>query len=229
MPILRRVLGFGSWLPPEQAQQLDGHVAWLRERGEGFRMPVVSLGGRHLETEGRAVAGRAVVRIRDVSGDRLEASRLREALARSSGELEALHGLLDQIRYPAWSRDALGKLVVGQHGPTYAPSRRRDTRDVLQRGVELLESPGREAAAGSRAQLKVFRERVAAVMAGWRSSLDVVEVPQEDCAMGIAFDTSELEGRPGRAERGACRTCAHARPARHRRRDLRSPEEARLL
>ena len=193
VPILRRVLGFGSWLPPEQAQQLDGHVAWLRERGEGFRMPVVSLGGRHLETEGRAVAGRAVVRIRDVSGDRLEASRLREALARSSGELDALHGLLDQIRYPAWSRDALGKLVWVNTAYVRAVEA-QDTRDVLLRGVELLESPGREAAAGSRAQLKVFRERVAAVMAGWRSSLDVVEVPQEDCAMGIAFDTSELEG-----------------------------------
>ena len=193
VPILRRVLGFGSWLPPEQAQQLDAHVAWLRERGEGFRMPVVSLGGRHLETEGRAVAGRAVVRIRDVSGDRLEASRLRETLARTSAELEALRGLLDQIRYPAWSRDALGKLAWVNTAYVRAVEG-QNVRDVLTRHVELLESPAREAAAASRAQMQVFRERAAAVLAGWRSSLDIVEVPREDCAMGIAFDTSELEG-----------------------------------
>ena len=193
VPILRRVVGFGSWLPPEQAQRLDGLVAKLRERGEGFRMAVVSLGGRHLETEGRAVAGRAVVRIRDVSGDRLEASRLREALAQSSGEREALRGLLDQIRYPAWSRDALGKLVWVNTAYVRAVEA-NDTRDVLARNLELLESPAREAAAASRARLQVFRDRTAAVMAGWRSSLDVVEVPREDCSMGIAFDTSEIEG-----------------------------------
>ncbi len=192
VPILRRVLGFGFWLPPEQAQQLDGHVARLRERGEGFRMPVVSLGGRHLETEGRAVAGRAVVRIRDVSGDRLEASRLREALVRTSNELDALRGLLDQVRYPAWARDALGRLVWVNTAYVRAVEA-KDMRDVVTRGVELLESPAREAAAHSRAQLQVFRERAAAVLAGWRSSLDVVEVPREDSAMGIAFDTSELE------------------------------------
>ncbi|MCX8254503.1 MAG: PAS-domain containing protein [Beijerinckiaceae bacterium] len=192
VPILRRVVGFGSWLPPDQAQQLDGLVARLRERGEAFRLPVVSLSGRHLETEGRAIAGRAVVRIRDVSGDRLEVSRLREALAQSTAERDALRGLLDQIRYPAWSRDALGRLTWVNTAYVRAVEA-SDARDALTRGLELLESPAREAAAASRARLQVFRDKTAAVMAGWRSSLDVVEVPREDCTMGIAFDTTELE------------------------------------
>ena len=207
VPILRRVLGFGSWLPPDLAQQLDVRVAKLRERGEGFRLPVVSLGGRHLETEGRAVAGRAVVRIRDVSGDRLEASRLREQLSRTSGDLDALHGLLDSIRYPAWARDGLGKLAWVNTAYVRAVEA-QDARDAISRSVELLESPARESAAASRAQLQVFRGRAAAVMAGWRSSLDVVEVPREDCATGIAFDTSELEA--ARADLTQALT-AHAR------------------
>ncbi len=206
-PILRRVLGFGSWLPPEQAQQLETRVARLRERGEAFRLAVVSLGGRHLETEGRAVAGQAVVRIRDVSGDRLEASRLRETQARSAAELDALHGLLDVIRYPAWERDALGRLSWVNTAYVRAVEA-TDARDVLLRGVELLESPAREAVAASRADLQVFRGRAAAVMAGWRSSLDVVEVPRADCSIGIAFDTSELEA--ARADLAQAMT-AHAR------------------
>ena len=56
-PIARRVLGFGSWLTPEQAQALETAVASLRERGEPFRLAVVGLNGRHLETEGRAGRG----------------------------------------------------------------------------------------------------------------------------------------------------------------------------
>ena len=46
VPISRRVLGFGSWLPPDQAQALESCVGRLRERGEAFRMAVTSLGGR---------------------------------------------------------------------------------------------------------------------------------------------------------------------------------------
>jgi len=77
LPIPRRVLGFGSWLPPDQAQDMDNAVDRLRSRGEGFRMALQTVQGRHLEAEGRAIAGRAILRICDVSGDRLELTRLR--------------------------------------------------------------------------------------------------------------------------------------------------------
>jgi len=206
-PVLRRVLGFGSWLPPDQAQRLETHVARLRECGAAFRQSVVTLGGRHLETEGRAVGGSAVMRIRDVSGDRLEASRLRETLHRTTAELDALRGLLDAIRYPAWARDGLGKLTWVNTAYVRAVEA-KDARDVLLRGVELLETPAREAAAASRAQMQIYRGRTAAVMAGWRSSLDVVEVPREDCATGVAFDTSELEAARADLKQAAA---AHAR------------------
>ena len=82
-PIARRVMAFGAWLPAEVAQKLDHCVDSLRARGESFRMAVESLSGRHFEIDGRAISGRAVMRIRDVSGDRLEAIRLRELLTRA--------------------------------------------------------------------------------------------------------------------------------------------------
>ena len=88
VPISRRVLGFGSWLAPDRAQKLDDCVERLRQKGESFRFALESLGGRRLEIEGRAVSGRAVMRIRDVSGDRLEAVRLRERLVSTIAELE---------------------------------------------------------------------------------------------------------------------------------------------
>jgi signal transduction histidine kinase len=192
MPILRRVLGFGSWLSPDQAQTLETAVARLRERGEAFGLSVVSLGGRHLETEGRAVSGRAVMRIRDVSGDRLEATRLREAHARTLEDVAGLRSLLDAIPCPAWTRDPLSRLTWVNTAYVRAVEA-KDAQEATARGIELLESPARDAAATKRAQQEIYRGRAAAVLAGWRRTLDIVEVPREKSALGIAFDVSELE------------------------------------
>ena len=70
----------------------------------------------------------------------------------------------------------------------------KDAGDALLRGTELLEPPAREAAAARRARGEVHRGQAAAVLAGWRCSLEVIEVPQEGGSAGIAFDVSQLEG-----------------------------------
>ncbi|MGH6863171.1 MAG: two-component sensor histidine kinase, partial [Methylocella sp.] len=98
-PDARRVLAFDSWLPPGMAQTLDNFVARLRARGESFRSTFTSLDGRHLEIEGRPVSGRAVLRIRDVSGDRRDAVRLQELQAATLEQLHALRALLDAVPY----------------------------------------------------------------------------------------------------------------------------------
>ncbi len=192
-PILRRVLGFASWLRPEQAQTLEACVGRLRERGEAFRLAVISLAGRHLEIEGRAVVGRAVMRIRDVSGDRLETTRLREAHARTLGELDAVRALLDAVPCPVWSRDGLGQLIWLNKAYVLAVEA-RDAKDAMLRGIELLETRAREEAAAKRAQNETYRGHAAAVLAGWRCSLDIIEVPHDQASYGIAFDVSQLEG-----------------------------------
>ncbi len=192
VPVARRVLGFGSWLPPEKAQKLDNCVANLRERGEAFRLAAVSLGGRYLEIEGRAVTGRAVMRIRDVSGDRLEATRLRERQTRTVAELESLKAMLDAVPCPAWSREASGKLTWVNTAYVRAVEA-KDARDALMRGTELLETSARDAAAAKRDKGEVFRIQSAAVVAGYRRSLEIVEVPSEGIATGLAIDVSELE------------------------------------
>jgi signal transduction histidine kinase len=191
-PIARRLLGFGSWLPPDQAQNLATSVANLRERGEPFRLAVVGLNGRHLETEGRAVAGRAVMRIREVSGDRLEATRLRESLARAAGDLDMFKSLLDSIPCPAWTRDDLGRLTWVNAAYVRAVEA-KDQTDAMAHRIELLESPTRDASVAKRDLMEIYRGRAAAVIAGWRRSIDIVEVPHQRRAIGIAFDVSDLE------------------------------------
>ncbi len=190
--VARRILGFGTWLPPAAAQSLEHAVDRLRARGEGFRMALATLSGRHVEAEGRAVAGRAVLRIRDVSGDRLELTRLREHHARTVNEFDALKGMLDVIPDTAWMRNAAGSLVWVNAAFAKAVEA-RDAADAVARNLELLDQPARAAAAASRADGKPWMARSSAVVAGGRHLLHVVDVPTQACSAGIAIDLSELE------------------------------------
>ncbi len=63
-----RVLAFGAWLEPQAAQQMERAVGALRAEGRGFAMALTTAAGHPIEAEGRAVAGRAVLRLRDVGG-----------------------------------------------------------------------------------------------------------------------------------------------------------------
>jgi len=188
----RNVLAFGSWLPPATAQRLEGSIDQLRGRGEAFHFTATSLSGRHLDIEGRPVSGRAVLRIRDVSGDRLDLSRLRGQQARTVGELEALRALLDASPHPAWTRDGDGRL--SWVSAAYARAvEAGNWRDAVAQSTELLERPARDASALARASGLVWRGRAPAVVTGERRMFDIVEVPVHGAAAGMASDISELE------------------------------------
>src|SRR5690606_13521928 len=106
----RRVLAFGSWLPAAGAQALERALERLKERGERFQMNLRATSGAYYEAEGRAIGGRAVLRLREVTGDRLDLLRHRDALAEAQAEGRALAGVLDGLPEPAWRRDAEGRL-----------------------------------------------------------------------------------------------------------------------
>lgn len=200
VPISRRVLGFGSWLAPDRAQKLDDCVDRLREKGEGFRFALESLGGRRLDIEGRAVSGRAVMRIRDVSGDRLEAVRLRERLVTTIAELDALKAVLNAIDSPAWLRDQNERLSWANAAYVRGVEA-ADVTDAVLHAAELLERPTREASAETRHKGAVWRGRAAAIAAGQRRILDIVDVPVAVGSAGIAMDMSEIEAMRAELDR----------------------------
>jgi signal transduction histidine kinase len=191
-PLPRRVLGFGAWLSADQAQALDTNVALLRERGQGFRQDLVSQGGRHLEAEGRAIGSRVVLRVRDVSGDRLELVRLRKVQAEQLAQLETLRGLLDQTTHPVWTRGPDQKLDWVNHAYARAVDA-RDPADAIARELELLDSAAREQAALARGEGQVWRRRQHVVVAGVRRLMDVLDAPLPGGAGGMADDLSEVE------------------------------------
>src|ERR1700730_8600318 len=199
----RRLLAFGSWLPPGTAQTLDNSVARLRARGESFRATVASLDGRHLEIEGRPVSGLAVLRIRDVSGDRLDAVRLQELQAATIEQLHALRALLNAVPYPAWVRDGGGKL--SWVNAAYARAvEAKDRETTVLRGIELIERQAREASAASRGAGAVWHGRAPAVVAGERRMLEIVQAPA-----GFGSAGRWADGAGSRCMGGAAGPSAH--------------------
>ncbi|MGU3536519.1 ATP-binding protein [Methylobacterium sp. A54F] len=191
----RRVLAFGTWLAAADAAALDTAVETLRARGTSFRLTLRSQAGRSIEAQGQAVAGRALLRLRETTEERQEIAELRETLEEARRGLTALSSLLDAIPQPVWRRNRDGGLAWVN--TAYVAAVEAPSREVaLQSGTELLDRQARDLiaredgprAAGSRATL-----RLSAVVAGGRRILDVTEAAQENGRVGIAVDVSELE------------------------------------
>ncbi|MDE2577365.1 MAG: PAS-domain containing protein [Hyphomicrobiales bacterium] len=191
-PAPRRVLGFGAWLEAPLAQRLDQCVERLRSRGEGFRMPLVTLSGRHLEAEGRAIAGRAVLRIRDVSGDRMELMSLRQRYSDQQSQMDGLRAMLDSIAAPVWMRDSGGRLAWVNAAYARAVEA-ADSGEAVAKGVELLDGAAREAAARVTAANEIWRARLPALVSGERHLVDIVDAPSRFGSVAMAQDMSELE------------------------------------
>src|SRR5215204_7400365 len=146
----RRALAFGSWLAAVDATALERALEKLRERGEGFHLTLRTLRQRFVEAEGRTVTGRALLRLRDVTGDRLEVMRLMRELAKGEDELKSLRGLLDAIPQPVWLRARDGALGWANEAYLRAVEA-TDAPDARARGLELLDRADRDESARRRA------------------------------------------------------------------------------
>ena len=83
----QRALAFGAWLVPAHAAAVDAALERLKQRGEAFRLTARTSTDRFIDVEGRTVGGRAILRLRDVTGDRAELLLGRSELATVRGDL----------------------------------------------------------------------------------------------------------------------------------------------
>ena len=188
----QRALAFGSWLEPDKAQAMERAVDALRADGEGFAMQLMTLAGRTIEADGRAIGGRAVLRLRDASGLKRELADLGARHEKLTGEMESLRTLVDALPSPIWARDIAGALTFVN--PAYVRAvEAKDTADALTRSVELLTRVTRDEASRARAAGKTFTGRTPAIAAGARRSFDVLDVPTRQGSAGIGIDATEAE------------------------------------
>jgi len=188
----QRALAFGSWLEPDKAQAMEHAVDALRADGESFSMQLMTLAGRAVEADGRAIGGRAVLRLRDASGLKRELAEINARHEKLVSDTESLRMLIDALPSPVWTRDISGALTFVN--PAYARAvDTKDAGDALVRSVELLTRVTRDEASRARATCKNYVARTPAIAAGARRNFDVLDVPTRKGSAGIGIDATEAE------------------------------------
>jgi signal transduction histidine kinase len=187
-----RVLAFGSWLDAGKARAMDHAVDALRARGEPFSMTLTTLGGQPIEAHGRAIGGRAVLRLKDASGIKRELVDLIARYERQSSEIAALRAIAEKLPAPVWARDAAGHLTFVN--AAYADAvEAKSPADAADRRLELLDSASRETIAQERIKSGAYAGRLRAVAAGARRTFDVLDFRTETGSAGVGMDATEVE------------------------------------
>ncbi|MFY9688095.1 MAG: PAS-domain containing protein [Pseudolabrys sp.] len=187
-----RVLAFGIWLEASAAGRMEQAVDTLRSEGRGFAMTVTSRAGRPVEVEGRVIAGRAILRLRDVSGIEQELLDLAARHDELLGDVEIMRSLLDTLSAPVWARDAAGRLIFVNAAYARAVDAENPT-DAVARELELLDQSARTEVARARATGATYVGRLPAVATGVRRVFDVIDASSGAGSAGMAIDRIEAE------------------------------------
>ena len=119
-------------------------------------MTLTTTAGRPLEAEGRVVAGRAVLRLRDVSGIELELMDLAARHDRLMGDVEIMKALLNSLPAPVWARTQDGQLIFVNSAYARAVEA-EDPSDAVERELELLDRAARDELSHAGGTAAIFR------------------------------------------------------------------------
>jgi signal transduction histidine kinase len=185
-------LAFGTWLQPESAARLDRALARLRERGEPFILTLSTVPGRLIEAAGRTAGGLAIVRFRDLSGDRLVRAEVEARYELLAAEVEAMRALLAAVSMPVWLRGANGRLVWVNKAYAAAVDAANEA-DAVDRGIEFIDSATRQEIAETHRTQSGFGRRLPVIVGGDRYVFDIADVIVPSGSAGIAIDMTAIE------------------------------------
>lgn len=193
-------LRFGSWLDPDAAAELKTGLDQLFIDGRPFNLLLRTQSGAHLEADGRTAGARAILKFRDIAGQKRDLARIVDQHRRLAREIKVARALLDALPMPVWLKDQSNRLEwVNQ---AYARAVEVETPDeACERQVEFLESRQRREVDTALGQGTAYRGRVRVVVAGERRAYDIVALPLERASGGIAIDVGALEKAEGELSR----------------------------
>ena len=190
-PLPRRVLAFGTWLQPEKAHAMEDAVDALRAEGRGFSLTLTTLQQRHVAVEGRAIGGRAVLRIKDLTGTKSELAELAADHQQLRRDIDTVGRLLEALPAPVWARDATGRLTWVNAAYARAVEA-RDGSEAVARNLEILDSAALESASHAR-EAGAFSRRACGDRRGQRRIRQVIDRPSPGGSAGIGMDVTEVE------------------------------------
>ena len=194
------VLRFGQWLDKLSAETLKDSLDILFQQGTSFNIIVRTTAGDHIEAEGRATSGRAILRLSEVAGYKRELARVIDQHQWLARDIRAMRALLNAVPMPVWLKTQDGR--ISWVNKAYVEAVETESEDeVLARQIELLDSRERQCALKSIAMGEEFRQRMQIVVGAERKAHDVVMLPLGNTVIGAAMDVAAIATAEGELER----------------------------
>jgi signal transduction histidine kinase len=194
------LLRFGEWLDMKAAAELKLALDQLFADGRAFNILVKTRAGGHVEADGRAAGGRAVLRFRDVAGHKRDLVRIIEQHRHLTRDIRGSRALLDALPMPVWMRAKDGRLEWVNTAYAKAVEAESAT-EVVERQIELLESHQRADIGRTVGKGGTYRKRDHVVVGGERRPHDLVVLPAGEATVGAAIDVTALEIVRGQLDR----------------------------
>ena len=194
------ILKFGQWLEPRSASQLRASLDALFQSGKSFNIILRTASADHIEAEGRASSGRAILRLSEVAGYKRELGRIIDQHQWLARDIHSMRAMLNALPMPVWLKTRDGRLTWINKAYVQAVESENED-EVLSRQIELLDSRERQCALKSIAKGEEFRHRMQIVVGTERKAHDVIMVPLGDTIAGAAIDVAAIDATKGELER----------------------------
>ena len=194
------ILRFGQWLESTSAHSLKAALDKLFVNGRSFSIILKTIAGGIIEAEGRAAGGRAVLRLKEVSGYKLEIARIEDQHATLARDIRSSRALLNTLPMPVWLRGVDNRLIWVNAAYVQAVDAKSEI-EVLEHQIELLEGRQRKSVSRALAAGQTYRSRIHLVSGGERKAHEVVVLPVDGMTAGAAVDVTDIESAQGELER----------------------------
>ena len=186
------LLKFGTWIDVASAQDLKRGLDALFADGRPFSQLLKTSAGGYVEADGRAAGGRAILRLREVTGRKRDLSRILDQHRLLVRSTQSGRMLLNALPMPVWFRREDGRIEWVNEAYVKAVEAAGEA-EVRERQIELLEVRQREAVKAALGKGEAYRERVHIISGGQRKAHDVVVLPLDGPTAGAAIDVAALE------------------------------------
>ena len=189
-----RLLAFGSWLEPSVAQAMEQrrrHAACARPRLPDE--PAQPSAATPIEAKGRAIGGRAVLRLREVSGSKADLAELTmryQNVLGDRGDFCATWSMRCRRRSGCATQTGLLTFVNTAYVRAVEA---KDASEAVENGIEMFDRAARaRARQGARSRAAAFPAGCRRSPRGQRRIFDVVDLPSGRGSAGIAIDATEV-------------------------------------
>jgi signal transduction histidine kinase len=194
------LLKFGAWLDAASSRELKRGLDALFADGRPFSQLLKTGAGGYVEADGRASGGRAILRLRDVTGRKRDLSRILDQHRLLVRNTQSGRALLNSLPMPVWFRRDDGRIEWVNDAYVRAVEASGES-EVRERQIELLETRQRDVVKTALEKGGAYRERVHIISGGTRKAHDVVVLPLDGATAGAAIDVAALETAQGELTR----------------------------